>query len=215
VTRPLALIGCAALLLAGCAGSAGEPELQAGMVACSYIGFGQPARPVEAPPAAASTVGVASLTLTMTGGSVTITGDRSRTPCTLHSIESLAKQGFFDDTGCHRLADFGMFMVQCGDPTGTGRGTPGYRFADELDGGASYPAGTVAMANAGPDSNGSQFFIIYADSPLPPNYTVFGTIDEASLKVIRTMAADGQDNGYGDGTGRPRNPFRILKATVG
>ncbi len=216
VIRPVPALLCTALLLAGCAGGATPaPAPAAGSVNCSYPASGTPARPVDPPASTASTVGVVSLTLTMSGGDVTLTGDRSRTPCTLNSFESLAKQGYFDDTGCHRLADSGMFLVQCGDPTGSGRGGPGYRFPDELGGGASYPAGTVAMANAGPNANGSQFFIVYADSGLPPDFTVFGRVDEASLKVIRAMASDGQDYSYGDGTGRPRNPFRIVRVSVG
>ncbi|HMQ38004.1 MAG TPA: peptidylprolyl isomerase [Micropruina sp.] len=217
MTRRIPLIAGAALLLAGCgtAVPAAQPPAP-GTTACDYAVSGEPARAVEPPPAAASTVGVATVTLTMSGGTVTITGDRARTPCTLNSIESLAKQGFFDDTGCHRLADSGMHMVQCGDPAGTGRGGPGYRFADERDPGARYPAGTVAMANAGPNTNGSQFFIIYSgEAQLSPDYTVFGQVDEASLKVLRTMAAAGHDNGYGDGTGRPLGPFRIITASVG
>lgn len=108
-----------------------------------------------------------------------------------------------------------MFMVQCGDPTGSGSGGPGYSFADELKGDETYTAGTVAMANSGPDTNGSQFFILYRDSALPAAYTVFGHVDAASLKVIAAMAAQGQDNSYGDGTGRPRNAFRIKTADIG
>ena len=81
-----------------------------------------------------ATSGTVTFTLAMTGGDVTITGDRAKTPCTLNSFESLAEQKYFDGTKCHRLADSGMFMVQCGDPTGTGRGGPGYQFADELSG---------------------------------------------------------------------------------
>jgi peptidyl-prolyl cis-trans isomerase B (cyclophilin B) len=99
--------------------------------------------------------------------------------------------------------------VQCGDPTGTGRGGPGYQFADELTGTETYPAGTVAMANSGPDTNGSQFFIVYGDTSLAPNYTVFGTVDAASLKVIEKMASEGHDDSWGDGTGKPKNAFEI------
>lgn len=217
VTRRIPLIACAVLLLAGCATAtpAAQPS-EPGTAACQYVASGDAAKPVEAPAATASTIGVMTLTLTMSGGTVTVTGDRARTPCTLHSIESLAKQGFFDGTECHRLADAGMFMIQCGDPTGTGRGGPGYRFADESDPGARYPAGTVAMANAGPDTNGSQFFIVYdGDAQLPPDYTVFGQVDEASLKVLAKLAAAGHDNSYGDGTGRPLSEFRIISASVG
>ncbi|MFT4217385.1 MAG: peptidylprolyl isomerase [Micropruina sp.] len=217
--RPAPMIVCGALLFAGCStGTAptapASPE--PGTASCSYPASGTPDKPVNPPPTTASTVGTATITLTMTGGTVTITGDRARTPCTLNSMESLAKQGFFDDTGCHRLGDASsLAMVQCGDPTGTGSGGPGYRFDDEIDG-AGYPAGTVAMANsgAGTNTNGSQFFIVFEDVPLNPDYTVFGRIDEASLKVIKAMAAEGHDGRYGDGTGVPKNAFRIIKASV-
>ena len=98
---------------------------------------------------------------------------------------SLATQGYFDGTICHRLTtleESGIAVIQCGDPSGTGSGGPGYTFADETTGDEKYTAGVIAMANRGPDTNGSQFFIVYDDSPLPPDYTVFGSIDDASLK---------------------------------
>ena len=121
---------------------------------------GDPAKPVDPPaPGEVRTSGETAWTLTTNQGPVTITMDRSRTPCTVHSFESLARQKYFDNTQCHRLVDSGIFVLQCGDPTGTGRGGPGYRFADEVSGSEKYPAGTVAMANAGKDTNGSQFFI--------------------------------------------------------
>lgn len=216
MTRWIPLIAGAALLLAGCSSTApsGAAPAAAGTTTCTYTASGEAAKKVDVPPTAASTVGVATLTVNMRGGAVTITGDRSRTPCTLNALESLAKQGYFDGTECHRLADAGMQMVQCGDPTATGRGGPGFRFADETDPGMTYPAGAVAMANAGPDTNGSQFFIVYGDTDLPPDYTVFGQVDEASLKVIKKMAAAGHDNSYGDGTGRPLGPFKIDSVTV-
>jgi len=213
------VIVSALLLLAGCSTGAApraSAPPAAGTTTCEYTVTGDPAKAVD-PPSGTGVpdTGTVTITLTMTGGTVTIVGDRSATPCTLNSFESLAKQSYFNDTACHRLADSGMYMVQCGDPTGTGRGGPGYRFADELDPASRYTAGTVAMANSGPDTNGSQFFIAYRDSELPPNYTVLGHIDEASLKVIESMAADGQDGSYGDGTGKPLRAFRINTATVG
>ena len=85
----------------------------------------------------------------------------------------------------------GIYVLQCGDPTETGTGGPGYSFADELSGQETYPAGTLAMANAGPGTNGSQFFIVYADTQLAPNYTVFGTVDAATIALIEDVAADG------------------------
>lgn len=218
--RSLALLA-AGLLLVGCSASpqpsfvsTSSASAAPGTTTCDYQVTGTPAKPVQPPPTTASTIGTATLTLTMSGGTVTITGERAATPCTWNSMESLAGQGWFNDTGCHRLADSGMYMIQCGDPTGTGSGTPGYQFADELTGSETYSAGTVAMANAGAgtNSNGSQFFLVYEDSPLPANYTVWGHVDAASLKVIKTMAADGHDNSYGDGTGRPKTAFRIVTA---
>ena len=82
-------------------------------------------------------------------------------------------------------------MLQCGDPTGTGTGGPGYSFDDELSGDETYPAGTLAMANAGPNTNGSQFFIVYEDTQLPPAYAVFGTVDEAGVKTVQEVAGEG------------------------
>lgn len=219
MVRPFALLAVAVLVLSGCSGPTAAP---AGKVAadgttnCTYSASGTASRPVQPPSGTAvPATGTLTVTLTMTGGPVVITGDRSATPCTLHSFGSLAGQKFYDDTACHRLADAGMFLVQCGDPSGSGSGGPGYRFPDELTGGETYPAGTVAMANSGADTNGSQFFILYRDSQLPAAYTVFGRVDDASLTVITAMAADGHDNSYGDGTGRPSNAFRIISATLG
>lgn len=213
------LLTIAVLVLAGCAAgpnqSASAPPA-AGTTNCTYTASGTPAKPADLPDGTnVPDVGTVTFTLAMTGGPVTITGDRAVAPCALNSFESLAKQKFFDETSCHRLGDSGLFMVQCGDPTGSGRGGPGYKFADELNPAPTYPAGAVAMANSGPDTNGSQFFIVYEDSPLPPNYTVFGHVDAAGLKVIKAMAAEGQDNSYGDGTGKPLNAFRINSVSVG
>ncbi len=108
--------------------------------------------------------------------------------------------GFYDDTQCHRLVDMGgIFVLQCGDPTGTGTGGPGYRFADETRPEDTYPAGTVAMANAGPNTNGSQFFLVYEDSVLPPNYTVLGRMDAESTGVVARIAAEGHGGQPGGG----------------
>jgi peptidyl-prolyl cis-trans isomerase B (cyclophilin B) len=134
----------------------------------------------------------------------------------VHSFESLADQGFFNDTKCHRLADSGILILQCGDPTGTGSGGPGYQFADETDGTEKYTAGVVAMANAGPNTNGSQFFLVWGDSSsLGSNYTIFGRMDKNGRDVVASMAAEGQDGSYGDGTGRPNNPSAITSVTRG
>ncbi|PIF03009.1 MAG: hypothetical protein CR979_00455 [Propionibacterium sp.] len=149
----------------------------------------------------------------MTEGEVTITMDRSNAPCAVNSFEALATQGYFDGTSCHRLTEEGIFVLQCGDPTGTGTGGPGYAFADELTGNEKYAAGVVAMANAGPDTNGSQFFIIWADSTtLPPNYTVLGKVDDASLEVVKDIASQGID---ATNPPHPISPARIESVILG
>jgi peptidyl-prolyl cis-trans isomerase B (cyclophilin B) len=184
---------------------------------CEYSVSGDAARPVTPPPTTGvSTSGTISYVLAMTNGKVTITLDRTKAPCTVNSFVSLADQGYFDDTACHRLADSGIFVLQCGDPTGTGKGGPGYEFANETDGTESYTEGTVAMANAGPGTNGSQFFLVWADSTSldkNPNFTIFGKMNKASRDVVATMAAEGQDGSNPDGTGRPNNPSEITTVT--
>ncbi|EPH02691.1 hypothetical protein HMPREF1531_02002 [Propionibacterium sp. oral taxon 192 str. F0372] len=181
---------------------------------CEYRSFGTPARPVDLPRATdVRTSGEISMTLDMSAGPVTITMDRAAAPCTVNSFEALAKQGYFDNTVCHRLVDQGIHVLQCGDPTGIGTGGPGYRFDDELTGNEKYTAGVVAMANAGPDTNGSQFFIVWQDSTqLTPNYTVFGTVDAKSLEVITGIASQGVSQ---DKSPAPNAPAEIRKVTLG
>ena len=169
--------------------------------------------PVPAVPAAPSSSAPA-------GGSAaactyTATGEGARKIKLPWGAEIALKQGYFDGTSCHRLADSGIFVLQCGDPTGTGTGGPSYQFADELSGEETYPAGTLAMANAGPGTNGSQFFIVFADTTLAPNYSVFGALDAAGLKTALAIAAGGQDGSWGDGTGKPKLPAVITSATAG
>lgn len=185
--------------------------------ACEYVPSGQPARPVR-PPSSTGVPdsGTVSYLLTTNEGEVTITLDRSKAPCTVHSFVSLAEQGFFDQTSCPRLVDSGIFLLQCGDPTGTGRGGPGYTFADETDGTESYTAGVVAMANAGPHTGGSQFLLFWDDSTLldqTPDFTIFGRMDEKSRQVVARIAAEGQDGSNPSGGGKPNNPAQILRVT--
>ncbi len=163
---------------------------------CEYVETGFGAKEVDLPPSAPDPAD--SLTIATDRGDITVELS-GETPCTSGSFTSLAEQGYFDDTPCHRLTTEGIFVLQCGDPTGSGSGGPGYSFADELTGAETYPAGTVAMANAGPDTNGSQFFLVYEDTQLPPAYTVFGSIDEDGLSVVRGIAEEGTDSGAGDG----------------
>ena len=155
--------------------------------------------------------------MTLNGTPITLTLDRELAPCTVHSFTSLADQGYFDDTVCHRVTDEGIFVLQCGDPTGTGMGGPGYTIPDEFDKITGYPAGVLAMANTGAqDSGGSQFFIVYAESPLPPQYTVFGSMDDAGVAQVTEIAAGGNDGSFGAaGGGVPNRPAEIASIAAG
>ncbi|QXT64300.1 peptidylprolyl isomerase [Tessaracoccus palaemonis] len=133
-------------------------------------------------------------TIGLTAGDIDVTMDRATAPCTVNSFVSLAEQGFYDDTVCHRLVDTGIFILQCGDPTATGTGGPGYTIPDEVTADTTYPAGTVAMANRGAkNTGGSQFFLVYADTDLPADYTVLGTMDQAGIDVVGSIASQGVD----------------------
>nr|WP_204920133.1 peptidylprolyl isomerase [Microlunatus panaciterrae] len=215
----MALAGVLAVLsvTGGCGtipDSFGKGPLDPAVETCEYVESGQAARPVRLPPTDnVPRTGSVTFVLKMTEGDVTITMDREKAPCTVNSFRSLAEQGYFDRTRCHRLVDSGAFFLQCGDPTGKGDGGPGYQFDDETDPSDTYPAGTVAMANGGVNSNGSQFFLVYDDSELPPNYTVFGKMDQPSTDVVARMSAEGEDGRYrasGGGGGRPNNPSEII-----
>ncbi len=207
---PLLLLGA---LLSACSTGASPA---AGGVNCTYTATGTAAKQVALPPGShVPNTGTVPYTIQLNSDRVTVNLDQAHTPCTVNSFISLAKQGYFDQTSCHRLVDGGLFVLQCGDPTGTGSGGPGYKFADELSGKETYPAGTLAMANAGPGTNGSQFFIVYADSQLPPNYTVFGHVDAAGIKVVAAIGAGGQDGSYPDGSGKPNLPAQIKGVVAG
>ena len=136
----------------------------------------------------------------------------NESPCTVNSFASLIGQSYFNNTKCHRLTTSPTLgVLQCGDPKGDGTGGPGYQFANEYptdqyppnDPEAQepvlYPRGTLAMANAGPGTNGSQFFLVYKDSQLPPQYTVFGTIQADGLATLDKIAKAGVAGGGEDG----------------
>jgi peptidyl-prolyl cis-trans isomerase B (cyclophilin B) len=174
-------------------------------VSCTYSATSDAAKTVKLPPTTeVSNSGTVQYVMKLNGEALGLTLLRDTAPCTVNSFTSLAAQGFFDATACHRLVTSGIYVLQCGDPSGTGSGGPGYRFDDELAGTETYPAGTLAMANAGANTNGSQFFIVFADSQLSASYTVFGKVDAAGLKVVEAIAAGGTDNSNGSGDGKPK-----------
>ncbi len=183
---------------------------------CQYPPSSDPAaKPVSAPRSGKVPTDPAQVSVSMVTdqGNIGLLLANNESPCTVNNFVSLAQQKFFDDTSCHRLTTSpGLSVLQCGDPKGDGSGGPGYQFANEypsdqyqtgdpaLDRPVVYPRGTLAMANAGPNTNGSQFFLVYKDSQLPPQYTVFGKIQPDGLATLDKIAAGGVAGGGGDGT---------------
>jgi peptidyl-prolyl cis-trans isomerase B (cyclophilin B) len=181
---------------------------------CTYTETGTDDPVAGLPPATPPTASTATLTVGGKPVSVELLPDAA--PCTVGSFAHLAAHDYFDATSCHRLTTSETLKVlQCGDPTGSGSGGPGYQFGIENTEGATYPAGTVAMARGDdPGSNGSQFFIVYGDSdlPTPPGYTVFGRVTEG-LDVISDIAAAGTADGSTDGA--PKTPVTVDEVVTG
>jgi peptidyl-prolyl cis-trans isomerase B (cyclophilin B) len=184
---------------------------------CTWANGPLPARnAIKLPPTTVPTTGTVTVQVTTTQGPMTFTLDRATAPCTVASFVSLATQKYFDNTPCHRVTTAGIFVLQCGDPTGNGSGEPGYFIPDEATGSETYPAGTIAMARtSAPTSGGSQFFIVYKDSPQlmqhlgSLQYTVFGTVT-SGLSVVQKVGHAGATTGT---DGRPKLPMQLL--TVG
>jgi cyclophilin family peptidyl-prolyl cis-trans isomerase len=145
-------------------------------------------------------------TLDTSHGEIVFELDSERSPLTVNNFVFLANEGFYDGVVFHRVIE--NFMIQGGDPTGTGRGGPGYKFRDEIEGAGEYSRGTVAMANAGPNTNGSQFFIVHNDTGLPHSYTIFGKVT-SGMEAVDSIA--GSDT---DGSDRPREDVTINKVTI-
>jgi peptidyl-prolyl cis-trans isomerase B (cyclophilin B) len=203
-----------------------SPTSTAAMVdgKCIYTKSGTAARKVSLPAAKPDTSASYTAKFTTNRGVIRLKLD-SAAPCTVNSFVSLADQSYFNNTHCHRLVTTAIYVLQCGDPTGTGDGGPGYVFNSEnlsslkqvtADGTKEtlYPAGSVAMANTGqPDSNGSQFFFVYKNTDLPASYTPFGTIT-SGLSIIQKVAKAGSDNSNGTGDGHPKEKVQIDRVTI-
>ena len=194
-----------------------------GTVRCTYTpdDSGNPnLTDVGTPPDAESTSAEGTTTLLMsTGqGDLTLTLDHAQAPCAAASFTYLAEKQFFDGSPCHRMVNGESFgVLQCGDPSGTGQGGPTYKYAEEVTPETTYPRGTIAMANSGaPGSTGSQFFLVFTDAQLSPDYTVVGTIDEAGLAVLDKIAEAGNDGSLepSPGGGKPNVPVVIESMTV-
>jgi peptidyl-prolyl cis-trans isomerase B (cyclophilin B) len=152
-------------------------------------------------------------------GNIVVTTVGAKAPITITQLATLARGGYFNDSLCHRLTTKGLYVLQCGDPTATGGGGPNFTYRDEnlpAEGLYNYPAGTVAMANSGPGvngagTNGSQFFLVFADTTLGANYTIWGTITQG-LDIVKAIAKAGVKGGGADGT--PNQPISIKRVTV-
>ena len=194
------------------------------------------AKKAELPPGDPPKDEPTELTIATNQGDIKIGLDTKQAPCTVNAFVALAKQGYFDNTHCHRLTTSGIFVLQCGDPKATGAaddttagsGGPGFYTKDELVENdprlqpcldqtdprsgkqfCTYTTGTVAMANAGPDTTGSQFFLVYKDSQLPNGFTVFGTMSAAGVKVVQSIAAAGAYPPNANGNTAPKTEVLI------
>ncbi|TDD69043.1 peptidylprolyl isomerase [Actinomadura rubrisoli] len=179
---------------------------------CAY----KPAKAEDAPkglgtpPVKPARTGMVQATVKTSEGDIVMELDGAKAPCTVNSIVFLAQKNYFDNTPCHRLTSGSLNVLQCGDPKGTGMGGPGYQFANENTEGAKYTKGTLAMANSGPDTNGSQFFMVYADSQLQPGYSVFGKI----TKGIDVLEKIGKAGSNPPGEGKPKKKVTIQDVAI-
>jgi len=202
----------------GTASASTSPSPSASAGACTYApAQGETAKDVGIPTyRAAAAKKPFTATLKTNQGDVVVAMAAAKAPCTTNSFRYLATKKYFDGTSCHRLTTENLFVLQCGDPAGTGGGGPGYQFGVENpppDG--KFPAGTIAMARTNdPNTNGSQFFIVYKDTQLPTDgggYSIFGTVTKG-LDVIEKVAKAGVEGGSGDG--KPTQPVTLESVQI-
>ncbi len=198
-----------------------QTGVAAGKKRCLYLenAGGTTAKDVGRPEELADAKGTVKVTMTMNKKPVVLELDRAAAPCTVNSFVHLATNEYYDKTPCHRLLDDAQAgltyaVLQCGDPTGTGSGGPGYKFADENLSGAKYSKGVIAMANSGPNTNGSQFFMMFKDSDFSPDYIPFGKV-LSGLDVLTDIAKGGKTTNSTTGAEDvPKTKTTIEKVTV-
>jgi peptidyl-prolyl cis-trans isomerase B (cyclophilin B) len=231
VVLAVVVVAGAALLIAGIGGgdsttaaggttaASASPTVDGSDGTCDFTAdtSGNPnLKDVGTPPSQVATSGLVDLTMNTNLGAIGLVLDQAKAPCASASFVYLTQQKFFDGTPCHRETDSdGLKVLQCGDPSGSGSGGPRYTFPTQVTGSETYPRGTLAMANSGQGTDGSQFFLVYGDSQLSPDYTVVGTIDQAGLAVLDTIAANGNNGANGAGDGAPNKPVTITSMTLG
>ena len=184
-----------------------------GLVCSATKSVSHPAKSVT-PPTKLLPSKMGTFTFVTNCGNIVIATDGIKAPVTLTAMTVLAKAGFFDHSLCHRITTTQMWVLQCGDPTAKGNGGPTFSYRDEnLPATAknNYPSGTVAMANSGPNTNGSQFFLVYGNTTLPPSYTIWGKIT-SGLAILKAIGAAGVVGGGTDGT--PIKTIAIEKVIV-
>ena len=210
--KKVSAIAVSALVLAGALFYA--PQANAAAIVCKPT-TAKPRSPLQTnPPQKVAKVLPKTMTLKTNCGDIVIALD-PKAPFTVTQLTALARAGYYNKTLCHREAVSGFQMLQCGDPTALGSGDPGFSYADEnlpIGKVLTYPAGTAAMANSGPNTNGSQFFLVFGDSPaLGPSYSIWGKITKG-LDVLKYIASKGVDNP--SGIGKPNIKVAIESVVV-
>lgn len=231
VSLPLALAGSPSASAAKPAAKPGASSSTAAVTEpathCTYKKSAAGAvKSVSLPPSAPDYKATYSATINTNLGPIGISLLNSKATCAVNSFAHLADAGFWNNSQCHRISDSGgLYMLQCGDPTAKasqnlsctsttlGTGGPGYEFADENLKGATYKAGTVAMANSGPNTNGSQFFLVFKNTSLPASYTPFGTIT-SGLDILQNVAKAGTSCTYSAGGGAPKEKVVIKSVNI-
>ncbi len=223
-TAVLTLVALLTFGLVGCSSTKKEivitaptPSVQAPttIVAGCNVTKAVPHVPVNVPaPSGLLNEVISSFTLTTNCGEIDFDVYQKKAPQTVTAMTVLARAGYFDASLCHRLTTQNIYVLQCGDPTAKGNGGPAWAYRDEnlpaiTDN--NYPAGTIAMANGGPNSNGSQFFLVYADTSLGNDYTIWGKITKG-LDIVKAIGDAGVQGGGGDGA--PAQTFAIEKVSV-
>jgi peptidyl-prolyl cis-trans isomerase B (cyclophilin B) len=210
--------------------TAGSPSAAPpGTVACTWTpedaSAGGQIKDVGTPGPNAPNTGKATMTISTNLGDITATVDKTKAPCTAAAFEYLSSKKFWDNTKCHRMTTEGIKVLQCGDPSATGKGYretdgsggPSFRYAEEnlpTSANPAYPRGTIAMAKTqAPGSTGSQFFIVYGDTQLDPSYTVLGTVDKG-MDIVDKVAKGGVDDKNGPGDGHPKIEVNIKTLTM-